>query len=133
MTVEDGIKSFLMASPYPIAVENRVFSHKAPQASGQSVAEPYLVIYRISPTPRHVHAGPVPVIERLFQFSIFGRSQSAVLECADALRRLMDGYRGPMGSYDVSGVFWSGERMLLNETSGMHQAACDYRIHYREP
>ena len=127
MTIEDGLKEFLTTgSPYPLAVQDRVYSHKATQGT----AQPYIVLYRISASPKHTHRGGVPLIERLMQFSVFGTSQSAVLGIADSLRRLLDGYRGAMGDYDVRAVFWSNERMLFNESTGMHQAACDYTIWY---
>lgn len=128
-TIEDAIKSYLGTSPFPLLVEGRVFSHKAPQNAQQ----PYLILYRISASPKHTHRGGVPVIERLMQFSVFGSSQSEVLGIADSLRRLIDGYSGAMGSYAVRGVFWSNERSLYNETSGLHQLAADYTIHYVEP
>jgi hypothetical protein len=129
MTIEDGLKAFLGGSPYPLAVQSRVYSHKAPQ----NATAPYIVIYRISATPRHGHRGGVPTLERLFQFSVFSPSQSEAIGIADALRRLLDGYSGAMGSYSVRGAFWSNERALFNEVSGLHQIAADYTIQYREP
>lgn len=128
MTIEDGIRAYLTGSPYPLAVQGRVYSHAAPQNG----AQPYIVIYRIAVTPRHTQRGPVVITERLMQFSIFGLSQSTVLGIADALRRLMDGYTGQMGSYAVTGVFLSGERSQYNEASKLHQIAADYRIQYIE-
>lgn len=128
VTFEDGIRSFLTGSPYPLAVQGRVYSHAAPQGPTQ----PYIVMYRIAVTPRHVHRGAPDLLERLMQFSIFGTSQSQVLGIADALRRLLAGYSGTMGSYTVAGVFWSGERSGFNEATRMHQIAADFRIQYFE-
>ena len=126
MTFEDGLKAFLTGSPYPLAVQGRVYSHAAPQNPGQ----PYIVIYRISPTPMITHRGGTPVITYLYQFSIFGTSQAAVLGIADSLRRLLHGFSGTMGSYTVPSVIWSGERSGFNDTTRMHQIAADYRIQY---
>jgi hypothetical protein len=129
MTFEDGLKAFLAASPYPLAVENRVYSHAATQAG----ATPYMVIYRIAVTPRMLHHGPPGMIERHMQFSIFGPLQSVILTIADELRRLINGYVGMMGDYDVKSCQWSGERPGYNETSKLHQIAADYTFQYFEP
>lgn len=128
MTFEDGLKSFLRSSPYALAVETRVYSHAAPQG----VSEPYLVIYRIAPTPRMSHRGAPDLMTWLYQFSIFGRSQSQVLNIADSLRRLVNGYAGTMGSYTVSSVQWAGERPGFNATTKLHQVAADYSITYND-
>lgn len=126
-TFEDGLKAYLASSPYPLPdVENRIYSHAAPQTG----STPYIVIYRISATPRMTHKGAPGMIERQMQFSIFGPSQSQILGIADALRRLINGYAGAMGDYTVRGVFWQGERPGYNELSKLHQISSDFTFQY---
>lgn len=128
MTIEQGIQTFLTGSPYPLAVENRVYSHKAPQGG----PEPYIVFWRITPGPRITHTGAPGLIEWSFQFSTFGKSQSAVLAIGDALRRLLHGYSGTMGSVKVRSVIWQTSIWRFNEASGMHGFAQDFRIQFVE-
>jgi len=130
MTIEEGLKSFLMAG----LGTTRIYSHRAPQVLPAPVKDPYVVFYRVSPNPQHTHLGPSPGIEREFQFSVFHESQSTALLFADNLRRLMDGYRGLMGDVRVLGCFWAFDVYAFNDdvTPPLHQLSTDFRIHYTE-
>lgn len=134
MTIEDALKTFLRAG---LGTE-RVWAHKAPQNLSPS-GDPYIVIFRISPTPRHGHTGPSPTIERRYQFSTFGSSQTATSALADDLRRLLDGYQGtisdgasPESTLRISSSLWAGETYGFNDTTAMHHFAVDMQIKYRE-
>lgn len=128
MTIEEAIRAHLTASPYPTVLGPRWYSHKAPQTP----TEPYGVIYRVSPRPIMAHTGPAGIIERAMQLSLFGKQQSVVLGAGDALRRMINGFRGTMGGLDVRAVIWQNERYMFNETSGLHQVAHDFLFSYVE-
>lgn len=124
MTIEDALKVFLRAR---LGID-RVYSHKAPQ----SPVEPYVVFYEISPTPRHTHAGPFPTLEQRYQFSVYGKSQSATADLRNQVRQHLDGYRGLMGDVYVSGAHWAGGTYGYNDATGMHHFSADMQIRYRE-
>jgi hypothetical protein len=130
MTIDDGIAAFLKAG----LSTDRVYSHRAPQNLPTALADPaYIVFYRISAGPGHTHSGPiVKGIERTYQFSVFHMSQSVALAMADRLRRLMDGFRGLMGTVNVSGCFWAGETYSYTQESSMHGMNVDMRITYKD-
>jgi hypothetical protein len=131
MTIEEGIKAFVQAG----LGTTRVYSHRAPQVLPDPVKDPYIVFYRVSPTPQHTHLGPSPGIEREFQFSVFHESQSTTIAVADQLRRLLDGYRGLMGDVRVHAVYWAFDVYAFNDmtTPQLHQISTDFRFHYTEP
>lgn len=130
MTIEDGLKAFLMAR----LGTDRIYSHRAPQVLPAPVKDPYIVFYRVTPNPQHTHSGPSKGIERTFQFSDFHESQSVALALADRLRRELDGYRGLMGDVLVYGCFWAFDDYNFNDltTPQLHQINTDFRIHYTE-
>lgn len=125
---EDDLQAFLGSSPYALPVTG-IYSHRPPQPAP---AGPYAVFYRIAPTPMLQHTGPPHAVERLYQISIFGESQSAVLEATDKLRRLMQGYTGLMGSTYVYATVMTSSRYLWEDGKRMHQTATDFRISFKE-
>lgn len=122
MTIEDAIKAVLTGSPYPLAVNARVWFQQAPERPTQ----PYIVFHHIYTEPLHVHSGsPMSTIIRVYQFSIFGLSQSAVSAIGNALRRLLDGYKGLMGG--ASGVLVAA-CLLVSEAPFMYEP--DTKLHH---
>lgn len=128
MTIEEALKQFLVAG---LGTSSIYFS-RAPQ--NPVPTGDYVVFYRIAVDPRHTHAGPMPAVVRLFQFSVFSESQSRGADLADRLRRRLDGYRGFMGSVNTFGCYWAGETYAFTTetTPPLHQFGVDMRVHYRE-
>jgi hypothetical protein len=136
MTIEDALKTLLKSG----LSTTRVYAFKAPQPLPAPTDDPYTVIFRISPTPRHVQTGPVPTIERRYQFSTFGKSHAVAMAVSDNLRRLLDGYSGevsdglsPESTIRISSAMWAGETYNFNDTTAVHHFAVDMQIKYREP
>lgn len=130
MTIEDGLKQFLSEG----LGTNRIWFSRAPQTLPAPIEDDYVVFYRIAVTPEHTHAGPSPVISRLFQFSVVSKSQSSGAALADRLRRRLNGYRGFMGDVNTFGSFWQGETYsyTTETTPPLHQFSVDIQVRYRE-
>lgn len=124
---ESGLWAFLTGSPVLIpALGSRYYVVKAPEGA----VSPYVVLTRVNPDPIHSHTGPSGLIRHTYQFATWGESQDAVLEAADALRRVLDGYSGPMGSYTVASVVWRTGRPLYEQGSRWFGYADDFVISY---
>ena len=132
MTIDEALKILLRDE----LDSDRVWNFQAPQGTS---GEPYVVIYRISPTPRHVQTGPVPTIEWRYQFSCFGKLHTPTAALADSLRRVLDGYQGsvsdgasPESVIPISSCMWAGGTYHFNDATAMHHFAVDMQIKYRE-
>lgn len=127
MTIDDGLKAFLTASPYPIpAVGPRVYLHKAPQGA----IDPYIVVYLISSEPLNSQRGTSDLRRESLQFSVFSPKQATTREVGLALCRLLSGFSGTMGTVPVTCCLQTNGRMLFNEATSVHQYALDFLIHY---
>lgn len=127
------MKAHLTGSPYPLAVNARVWFQQAPERPTQ----PYIVFHHISTDPLHVHSGsPMTTIIRVYQFSIFGLSQSAVSAIGNALRLLLDGYRGLMGGaggvYVAACLIQSQGPFMYEPDTKLHHLPLDFRVIFYE-
>lgn len=128
MTIEEGIRAYLTSSPLPLAVGMRVYSQRAPAKP----TTPYIVFSRIAVSPLMTHYGAPDTIRRTIQFSVFAATQSEALGIADALRKMLDGYKGLMGSVAVRAVFWRNEQYFYEDFTNLHHVPLDFEFQYVE-
>lgn len=131
---EEALRYFLTTAA--LAVGSNVFSAFAQQRP----TTPYLVFVQISPTPLHTHSGPPSpgILQRRYQFSIFDPSQSSSISIADALRVLLDGYRGSMAvsadpsaqQFSVKACLFVSQKYLYDAESRVHHQALDFFIQF---
>jgi hypothetical protein len=134
MTIEDALKIRLRTA----LNTTRVYFAKA-ESAALADGQPYIVFYRIAATPAHAHTGPAGLIERRYQFSSFGKSQTAAAAMSDAARRFLNGFSGtvtdnasPQSSLRISSCLWKSEFQGYNETSDRHQFANDFSVRWKE-
>lgn len=131
---EEALRYFITSAA--LAVGSNVFS----AFSQQRPTTPYLVFVQIGPRPLHAHNGPPSpgILQRIYQFSIFDPSQSSSISIADALRVLLDGYRGVMAisadpsaqQYSVQGCLFQSQKYLFDTDARVHMQALDFFIQF---
>lgn len=128
MNIETAFQTYFQASPYPLpSVGARVYNHQAPQVP----VLPYVVLFNISPEPMHTHSGPVLLIARTYQFSIFSGSQSQAITLADDLRVLLDGFKGTMGSVGIQSMLYQSQRYNFESDTRLHHISLDFKVIYK--
>lgn len=107
MTIfEDVFRDLLISTNL---CDSRVFLIRAPQVPAPQMTTPYMVFQNVGPMPLHTMLGPLDVIMREYQISIYDKSQSFALGIADALRGKIDGYRGPFEGISFDAIFYKAQ------------------------
>jgi|SRR5580765_2427861 len=110
-------------------VADRVFLMRAPQEPTVQPV-PYFVFFPVGAVPRHAHTGPLDVIERLYQVSIFDNSQSRALAIADSLRGFLDTFHGPYDGYYIS-CQYAVQTWTWEQDTKLFQVIQEYGIMFR--
>lgn len=98
---------------------------------------PALDLYSISASTIPHHGGPAGLVTKRFQFDVWAANDPQVDEISEALRRLLDGYRGAMGDSDIGSIFFDGE-VDIDETPDktsepqVYHRAIDFLVTFRE-
>ncbi len=113
-----------------------VYSALAPQRA----PTPYIVYVRKSVKPLHMQTGPPSpgILQRIYTFSIYDPSQSRTIMIADALRVLLDGYRGVLAvaanpsaqQYGVSACLFRTQKYMFDRDTQLHMQALDFFIQF---
>jgi|SRR5262252_6249678 len=111
---------------------SRVFLMQAPQNPAPQAALPFLVFFPIAAFPYHAHGGPLEVVEREYQISVFDKSQSAALAIADTIRGSLDGFSGNVQSpWYIDAAFYQTQTWLREEQTQIFHVVQEYRIMFR--
>lgn len=105
-------------------VGTRVYSGLAPQ--GESVF-PRIVLSHIGDDEELSHSGGVTP-EFQVQFSIQGKSLEPIYEIRDALRALLHGYKGLMGTVTIGHCELYGSYQSFDDELGVFVLPVDYAI-----
>ena len=87
-------------------VGKRVFLMRAPQVPAPEVEAPYFVFFPVGPTPYVTHHGPLNVIQRLYQISIYDTAQSRALAIADSLRQAIHTLHGDFAGVHIGSCLY---------------------------
>ena len=124
--IELGIYSRLVAQV--TAVSGRVF----PMILPQNVTFPCISYILISDPGAQDHDGPTETREALYQVSSWARTYTEARAVATAIRTALEGYRGAMGTVNVSTIFAEGGRDLYDDDLRIHHHAGDFTFLYKE-
>lgn len=111
--------------------EKRVFLIRAPQVPAEQQKNPFAIFYHIAPLPLHAHSGPLRLMQRDYQVSIYDPSQSKALAIADTLRETLDGRREEFEGVQFGGIFYRLQAHRYETETKLFEVAQDYRIFYR--
>ncbi len=128
MTIDAAINQLLIASPAFASVGDRVYPKKLPE----NPVYPAIVYHRISTVREHSHDGSSSLAAARFQFDIYARSYVAARDAAEALRSILDGFRGVVAGVDINGAFNEDEDDGYDDDIQIYWFRQDYRIFHNE-
>ena len=127
--VENTLRRLLIQAN--VGFEKRVFLMFAPQVPAPQQKWPYCVFFHVAPNPLHDHGGPLDLLIREYQVSIFDPSQSKALAIADSLRNYLDGYRGTFEDTDFGGIFYMTQTGSREPDTELFHIVQEYRIQFK--
>ena len=107
---------------------NRVFVARAPQKPNPQQVIPYIVFFMVAPLPMHTQQGPLAVITRDYQVSIFDTSQSRGFAIGDSLRTAIDTLRGDFEGYRIGVVLYQLQTWNYEPQTELFNVVQEYKI-----
>ena len=132
--IEEGIATYLLSKTgITNLVDDRINFSLAPQ--GEEF--PQIGIAKTSGPRVHSHSGSSGLAHPRYQFHCWAATYAAAKSLADALRLVMDGYKGAMGGESIGAVLFLDEGDVLeiaagNEAQRLHGIRQDYTIWHGE-
>lgn len=112
-------------------VANRAFFLRAPQVPAEQQKTPYMVFFHVGPEPLHAHSGPLGLLQRTYQVSIFDVGQTRAIAIADSLRGALDGYRGEYEGVLFGLIAYRNQTSEHEQLTKLFHVVQEYRILYR--
>ena len=101
LVCEDQLRAFLIAEPTVNAlIGAKIYPDNAPQGA----ALPYVTYFRASGPRVRSLKGPSGLSHPRIQLDVLAASRASAKAIASAIRNLVDGYRGAMGSLTVQTI-----------------------------
>jgi len=132
MSLKTDLVAFLLGeSAITDVFGTRVYSQFAPTSSGK----PYITIQRLdSPGTYHMD-GESGIAKPFFQIDVWAADSASAETGAEALRNVLGGYRGTMGSTDIRRAFLYNQRddFIPNDDGsqgGTFRISMDFTIWY---
>lgn len=110
-----------------------MFLWRAPQAPAERMRTPYLVFFHIGPNTWPTHTGPLGVLDREYQISLFDPQQTRVLGIADALRLYLDGKQGLYQTVRFSMIQYRTQTSAYELDTRLFHVIQEYRMQLRLP
>lgn len=134
MSVEAGVVAYLLSQ---VSVTNLLASTSelTPLTLRQGGSFPALVYARISGPRVHAHSGAVGgdgVSYPRLQLTAWAQTYSAAVALGDAVRKVLDGFAGTMGSYTVQSCLIQNDLDLRDPETGLYGRLQDYIIWHVE-
>ena len=128
MIFEDVLRDLVV---YQNLVGTRVFVQHAPQVPASQMATPYMVLLNVGPSPLHAMGGPLDVIMREYQFSIFDTSQFTALALADSLRGALDGWHGDYEGIHFAAILYKAQTSAWEQSDELHHVVTSFDVIFR--
>ena len=132
--METGVYSYLISkTSITSLVSTRIYPLIAPEGS----AWPFIIYQRIGSSHEHNMSGSSGLVTATVQIDAYAEAYSSAKSIGAAIRNVLDGYRGLMGSTFVSRCHLGDERDLLDVTDladefGGFRWSGDFAIAYHE-
>jgi len=110
---------------------SRVFLHRTPQVPAEQQKNPFMIFFHLSPLPLGAHPGPLTLMNRDYQISIYDPSQSKVLAIADSVRASLDGFREEFEGVRFGAIFYRNQTHGYETETKLHEVVQEYRMFYR--
>lgn len=126
--VENVIRDLVTATN---VVADRVSLLHGPQVPQPKLVVPYITISPVGVYPKPTMEGPLQLIDREYQFSIFDSSQSRGLAIGDTVRQAFDGARGDYELVRFGACFNTLQTWGYESDTKLFQIIQQYRFLYR--
>jgi hypothetical protein len=127
--IRPALRTFVLADGL---IASMVGARMYPIVLPQGVKEDSIVYNEVSSTGDHHNEGPSGLAQVRMQIGCWSLSADGAHALGLAVKARIDGYRGPMGSVDVQGVFFETWNDLYEDSTKMFGKSADYRIWYGE-
>jgi hypothetical protein len=98
---------------------------------------PMVIYTKISGAAEFSHDGPTGPQQARYQFDVYAKDPVQARTLADALRAVLNGYKGDMvgaaGTVEVGGVFLEDEDASYVDEFEVHWVRQDYMVLFAEP
>jgi len=115
-------------------VADRAFLMRAPQVPSDKAKIPYIVFFLVAPVDAvnlATMTGPLDVMDRLYQVSIFDQSQTRALAIADSLRMYLNTLHGDFENVHIGHSFYMTQTWGWEPDTQLFQVIQEYRIMFR--
>jgi len=133
-TVEQAIVERLKTSA---AVNALVSTRIAPWEQKQSEALPYITYFRVSSDREHTMSGSNGFCHAMIQIDCWAETYATAKDVAEAVRSVMDGYRGTIKGHYI-GVIQNmidrdvPQRLSTGSERSLFRVLQEYRVAFRE-
>jgi len=122
---EDVLRALLIGTD---VAGPRVFLMRAPQVPTDQQRTPYLVFFQVGDSPQHAITGPLQLLDREYQVSIFDPSQSRAIGIADQLQAALNGVRGDYSGVRFGGIFYRSRTATYEHLAQLFHVIVTFRI-----
>ena len=129
--IRPGLREFLLADGAIFTAVGGVRIHGMNLPMGV-MPGPSIVYTQISEGTDHTNDGPSGLVASRFQIDAWADTYDEATLLALQIKEHLDGYRGPMGSTPVQGVFAEDARSNYDPNAALHRVSRDYFISYEE-
>ena len=126
--MEEAITALLLADPrVRFLLSDRLHWGRLPQSATGS---PYVILNVISGLPDYTNSGPSGLESSRMQIDGYATSPLVARDCAQAIVRVLELYRGPVGGVQLQGGFVAGKRDFQPEnpsgTAPLYRRSVDF-------
>ena len=129
MTLDQAIYKALAADTTVVGLlGDRIFRLRAPEGE----PPPYAVFFRVDPGPQaHSCGDDAGPYSPLYQVSVYGKTQAAVDQAADAIVSVLQDAKGVIGGdggYTVKRILFEGKQDVADDPAGLIGAILEFEI-----
>jgi len=130
MQIEKSIRSLLINDA---AVSGYISGRVYPIYAPQNATYPCITYSRISTNKEHTVTGSIGFAETTFQLNIIAEDYTTSRELADAVRLLLDGYKGSDAYTDkIGGIFIDNDTDIYYDDLDLHCSMIDILVPHSE-
>lgn len=130
MSIGPGLRSFLLAdSTVSALVDTRCYPVQLPQ---NTVLTSIRYSHISGNRPHSSPQGALGLSGPRIQIDAWAPTYAEAMALAEAIRKRLDGYRGPAGSQQVQGAFFANERDDYSPDAKLYVVSRDYFVWFEE-
>lgn len=128
MSFESDLRTKVLSGTVATLVSTRMY----PLVLAQDCTFPALVYSRVSTSREHSMSGPSGLAHPRIQIECYAETHAGARSLADAVRALLDGFAGTIGSTVIQGIILLDDRDMFGEQTPVYRTDLDFEIWYTE-